>query len=497
MVLSSPVFLFLFLPLALTTYLALPRSLRRLFLLGASLLFFQWGSQSFIAVLLLSILFNYALALCLPPVLEPGRPTTRLRTAAFSLTVVFNLCLLLTGRFNMTFGAGAFPSRFQFSPRSVHPGVSFFSLALMSYVIDVYRGKVPPARSPLNFALYVSLFTKIMAGPIARYRDVAEQIARLRVSRALLASGVQRFITGLAKKVLIADTLGRAADDLFSVPVPDLSAATAWLGALCYALQIYYDFSGYSDIAIGLGRMFGIEILENFNYPYVSRSLREFWRRWHISLSTWLRDYIHLPLAYAISRRIQPERLLNVRAELWAYSLATLVTMLFCGLWHGVSWGCVLWGLWHGLFLILETSRSWKVLLRRSGGATRYLLTQWVVLMGWVVFRAGSMAQSALFLRVMYGLGPGGARAGEPLPLSAYLDLPLVLALIFGLAFSAPLGPALGRWSVARGRRILDAHGWIPAALSFGRIMLLLVLLLATAMSVAGGTYTPFVYQQF
>jgi alginate O-acetyltransferase complex protein AlgI len=214
-------------------------------------------------------------------------------------------------------------------------------------------------------------------------------------------------------------------------------------------------------------------------------------------LSTWLRDYLYLPLAYAISRRIRSERLLHVRAEMVAYSVATLVTMLLCGLWHGASWGCALWGLWHGLFLVVENTKVGRRLLRRCGGPVRFVLAQWVVLMGWVFFRSGTLAQGVSLLRAMYGVGWEGARPVEPTALSAYVDPPVALALCLGLAFCVPLGPWLRRRALDRVRPLRDAHAWIGAVLAAGIIVFLLVLLLASAMSLAEGTYAPFVYQQF
>lgn len=494
MLLSSPLFLFLFLPLALTTWLILPRALRNLFLLGASLLFYAWSARAYVLILLFAIALNYAIGLWLRRTPREGEVAGRPRPALLYLILLFNLGLLVTSRYSLSFSPA---NGLQFTPGAAHLGVSFFALALMSYVIDVHRGQVAPARDPLRFGVYVSFFAKIAAGPIVRYRDVAGQLAWLRVTRSGLAVGVRRFVIGLAKKVLIADTLALVANDVFATPGQNLTAAAAWLGTLCYGLQIYYDFSGYSDMAIGLGRMFGFEFLENFNYPYVARSLGEFWRRWHISLSTWLRDYLYLPLAYTVSRRITAERLLNLRAEMWAYAVATLTTMLLCGLWHRLSWGCALWGLWHGLYLVAETSRPGKKLLRRCGGPVRLLLTQWVVLMGWVVFRAGSLTQSAALFRVMYGLEQRGTRPEALVPWSDYMGRPLGLALCVGLAFCVPLAPALRRWAIRWLGPLIEANPWIHLLASLGQVLFLFALLLAVAMALAGGTYSPFVYQQF
>jgi alginate O-acetyltransferase complex protein AlgI len=497
MLLGTPGFLFLFLPLVLTAYLVLPRRLRPIFLLVASLLYYTWIAHSYVAVLLVAILVNYFLGLRIAPGPQGTGAPDRAARVAFILALVFDLGLILAAHCSIYAPTSVSPGGFQFGPRAVHLGTSFFAMALISYAVDVRQGRVQPSRDLLRFGLYVALFPKIIAGPIVRFRDIAVQLLRPRVTRAGLAVGIERFVIGLAKKVLIADALAPVAGDLLSIPPPSLSAAAAWLGILCFALQIYYDFSGYSDMAIGLGRMLGFKFLENFNYPYISGSIREFWQRWHISLSNWLRDYLYLPLAYAVSGRIHAERLLNVRAEMWAYAVATFATMLLCGLWHGLSWGCAVWGLWHGLFLTMETTRGGKSLLRRCGGPTRYLLTQWVVLTGWVFFQAGSLTQGVDLLRVMHGLGRSGAPAGGPVSAADYLDRPLILALGLGLAFCVPLGPAIRRWGVRRLQPLIETHAWVPVLASLGYAVLLLSLLLVATMSMAGGTYTPFVYQQF
>jgi alginate O-acetyltransferase complex protein AlgI len=494
MPLSSASLLFLFLPLALTVFLVIPPRVRPVWLLIASLVYYAWSARAFVLVLLLAVAVNYALAvLCLSPPAE-GRKSPGRRKVALVLALAFNLGLLFASRYGAA-SASRFAARHAGAiARGIPIGASFFSLALVSYAVDVYRRKIGPERNPLNFALYVTMFAKIVSGPIVRYSDVAGQFARQRITRAGLALGTERFIVGLAKKVLIADVLGAFADEVFSAPVQSLTGGTAWLGALCYTLQIYYDFSGYSDMAIGLGRMFGFAFLENFDHPYVSTSLREFWRRWHISLSTFLRDYLYLPLAYAISRRIRSERVCHVSAEMWAYSLATLATMLLCGLWHRLAWACVLWGLWHGLWLVLENARAGRKLRRRLGGTGRFCVTQWAILMGWVVFRATSLPQAVSLLQIMYGQGRPDAAA---IAASARLDRPLALALCLGLAFSAPLVRTARNWGLVHFRSAATGRPWIAALVSYGHAILLLAILLASAMTLAGGTYTPFVYQQF
>lgn len=496
MLLSSPLFLFLFLPLVLTIYLVLPRKLHTPFLLAASLLYYAWSARSNVFILLLAILINYGLARLMLWASGPGR-AVRVRRLLLLTAVAFNLAIIVGSRCPGFLASVLSPSGLRLASREAPLGISFFAIALISYAVDLYNRKAPPARNLLTFATWVSLFPKIVAGPVVRYRDVAGQMSEPRPSRSDLARGVERFIVGLAKKVLIANTFAAVADEVFSMPVHNLTAGVAWLGVICYGLQIYYDFSGYSDMAIGLGRMFGIEFLENFNHPYIARSLGEFWRRWHISLSSWLRDYLFLPLAYATSRRIKAERWLRVRADLWAYGVATLVTMLLCGLWHRATWGCAIWGLWHGLFLTMENTRRGKRLLRRSGSLVRLLLTQWVVLMGWVFFRAASLEHAASILRVLYGRGTGGAPEGGVVSVANYLNRPLLLALCVGLPFCAPMGRAMGRWVIVRLRGRGEGMPWIESAVPYAQVLFLLALLIASALALAACTYSPFVYQQF
>jgi alginate O-acetyltransferase complex protein AlgI len=496
MLFSSPLFLFLFLPVVLAVYLALPRRLHLPFLLAASLAYYAWSARSNVLILLLAIPINYGLALLVHRASGPGR-AARVRRLLLLTTVAFDLALIVGSRVPGFFASVFAPSGLRLPSREAPIGISFFALALISYAIDTHNRKTPPARNLLTFAAWVSLFPKIVAGPIARYRDVAGQMAEPRPSRSDLARGVERFIVGLAKKVLIADTVAIVADEVFSLPAHNLTAGVAWLGVICYGLQIYFDFSGYSDMAIGLGRMFGIEFLENFNYPYISRSLGEFWRRWHISLSSWLRDYLFLPLAYTTSRKIKVERWLRVKADLWAYAVATFTTMLLCGLWHRAAWGCAIWGLWHGLFLTLENTRKGKRFLRRAGSPVRLLLTQWVVLMGWVFFRAASFGTGVSILRAMYGGGAGGVPEGGVASVAGYLNRPLLLGLCVGLPLCAPIGPAIGRLVIVglRGRAV--ARPWIEPVVPYVQVLLLVGLLVASALALASGTYSPFVYQQF
>ena len=332
MVFSSATFLFAFLPVVLIGVLITPRAARNLFLLFMSLFFYAWGELYFVALMLVSIMMNYLVGGAI------GRSGKGTETARLWLTVgiVINLALLgyfkyanfLVENWNLlTVQLGLEP----FDHRDVHLplGISFFTFQAMSYLIDVYRGDAEHDRNPINIALYIALFPQLIAGPIIRYHDVYQQIRTRSLSVDLAYSGLTRFICGLAKKLLIANPLGEVADQIFAINGNDLSTPVAWLGILCYSLQIYFDFSGYSDMAIGLGRMLGFRFLENFNYPYIASSVQAFWRRWHISLSNWFRDYLYIPLG-------------GNRAGLFRTYCNLVIVFFLCGLWHGASWNFVI-----------------------------------------------------------------------------------------------------------------------------------------------------------
>src|SRR5205814_6718164 len=310
-------------------------------------------------------------------------------------------------------------------PRVLLPiGISFLTFHAISYVVDVYRRDATAQKSPVHAALYLLLFPQLIAGPIIRYRDIADQLALRRVTVDDLACGIRRFVIGLAKKVLIANVVAGPADQIFAMPFAQLSIRHAWLGLVCYTLQIYFDFSGYSDMAIGLGRMFGFRFPENFRWPYVADTVQEFWRRWHISLSTWFRDYLYVPLG---GNRVAPSRMYR-----------NLVTVFFlCGLWHGASWNFVIWGLWHGTFLVVERVAGSRIAGGGKGGLSvpvamrvaGHLYTLCVVMIGWVFFRADTLPGSIAFLKAMAGLSPA---APSPFTLRWYLTPELGLALIAG-----------------------------------------------------------------
>ena len=356
--------------------------LRNAFLLAASLLFYFWGEGAYTLVMLLYIVVNYGCALSIEKFRKAegaGQSAGRARRVLI-LAVSFNLLFLIFFKYTNFVCANAAPVFIWLG----HPltlgqihlpiGISFFAFQAISYVIDVYRGDVPASKRLLDFATYKSFFPQLIAGPIVRYRDVAQQVKNRVVTLEGFHSGLARFIVGLGKKVIVANTVATAADRIFEIPVSGLTWPVAGLGIICYTLQIYYDFSGYSDMAIGMGRMFGFTFLENFNYPYAALSIRSFWRRWHISLSTWFRDYLFIPLG-------------GSRASRWRVHANLLAVFLLCGLWHGAGWTFIVWGLWHGCFLVLERT-CFSTLLDKAWRPLRHCYAMTVVAIGWIFFRS-------------------------------------------------------------------------------------------------------------
>jgi len=488
MVFSSPVFLFIFLPLLIGSYYALRKELRNTVLLVFSLVFYAWGETAVTAVLLTIIIANYLFGIVIGTILEkPATGTVGLR-AAMALAVIFNVGVLgffkywnfIMDTLNTALTRSGFPA-LSITRISLPIGISFFTFHALSYVIDVYRRVSPASRNPLDLALYLALFPQLVAGPIIRYHDVAQQLGQRVTSLTKFSSGIRRFAVGLGKKVLIANPCGAAVDQIFAIPAAQLTPGLAWLGIVCYGLQIYYDFSGYSDMAIGLARMFGFDFLENFNYPYISRSIREFWRRWHISLSNWFRDYLYVPLG---GNRVSPAR---TRANL-------LVVFFLCGLWHGASWTFVAWGLYHGMFLVLERQRFGRV-LDSLWAPVRHAYTLIVVLVGWVLFRADTFAHAAAYLKAMVNFS--AATTGEYF-LGQYLTSELRLVVVVAIVGSMPAVPWLQNrvaQVINSGRRFpARAAAVLSAAVSVAAVVLLI---LFSAMSLATDTYNPFIYYRF
>jgi alginate O-acetyltransferase complex protein AlgI len=483
MVFSSIIFLFLFLPLTLTLYFITGKKRRNLFLLCASLIFYAWGEGLYLLILLISIFINFSCGL----LIDHHRGSNR-SSIYLAVGIVLNLGILALFKYanfvvtNLNSILAALGSG-QLYLAAVHLpiGISFFTFQALSYVIDVYNQKTTVQRNIINLGAYISLFPQLMAGPIVRFAHIAKEMVSRTVSRRDFAEGVRQFLFGLGKKMLIANPVALVADQVFSLSTGELTTGLAWLGAICYTLQIYFDFSGYSDMAIGLARMFGFHYLENFNYPYISRSIREFWRRWHISLSTWFRDYLYIPLGG------------NRRGPIRTY-INLVIVFLLCGLWHGASWNFVIWGLFHGLFLATE-----RTSLGRGIDALpqplRHLYTLLIVTVGWVIFRTESMTHAISYLSAMSGFTSG---AGVKYNIAMFLSDKLKLEIGMGIILSTPLYPLIKRMEASilkTGPAKLNAP--LNVIFNFVGFVLISIMVYASLISLAISAYNPFIYSRF
>ena len=461
MVFSSYTFLFYFLPPLLILYYLIPRrSLggRNLVLLAFSLFFYFAGGPRHLPLMLLSIAINYV----------GGLLCAKRRRWALVLTMAVNLGLLGWFKYAGFVGENLQALGLPLSvPEVVLPiGISFFTFQGMSYVIDVYRGDTPPAKNPLQVALYIALFPQLVAGPIVRYTTVAEELVSRRETFDDFAAGALRFSFGLAKKMLLANNLSLMADEAFSTA--PIGAAAAWLGAIAYTGQIYFDFSGYSDMAIGLGRMFGFHFEENFNYPYLSRSVTEFWRRWHMSLSGWFRDYVYIPLGG--SRAGTAKQVRNI-----------LLVWTLTGLWHGAAWNFLLWGLYFGVLLLGEKF-WWGKALERAPSPLRHLYAMVIVVLGWVLFRCEGLSAVGSYLGAMFGLS--GAGWGQALYFLRQYGVFLAVGVVASLPVKDALRAALQR------RKAERAIQWGSALAGLGLLGLSFLQLISS-------TANPFIYYRF
>ena len=467
MVFSSLSFLTLFLPLTILLYFAVPRRFRNLLLFLASLIFYAWGEPVYIVLMLFSSVVDYSHGLLMEKF--DGRPGVR--RALLISSVAINLSLLgffkYAGLVVSTLNA-ALSLSIPVPSVALPVGISFYTFQTMSYSIDVYRRNCPAQRDPIAFGCYVTMFPQLIAGPIVRYVDVMREINDRRETFEGFFLGIRRFLVGLAKKLILANGVGMLWDSVSAQPAASLSALSAWLGVLAYAFQIYFDFSGYSDMAIGMGRMFGFKFPENFRYPYVSRSVSDFWRRWHITLSTWFREYLYIPLG---GNRVRVPRNIFNLAVVW---MAT-------GLWHGASWNFLLWGAYFGAVLIAEKFLYGKA-LSRAPGFVGWAYTALVVLVGWVFFALDDLGRGAAYLGAMFG---GGAGAVDAYALRALLNYGAVLLLC--AAASTPLASgALERLRERRPR----AHSALTYALVIAGFALCLIY-------VVDAGYNPFLYFRF
>ncbi len=469
MVFSSHIFVFYFLPLVLLVYYNLPYRWRNLFLTIFSYLFYGWWNPWFSLLMLFATAANYlaGLAISRPGASERQRVVAMTMGVAASLAVLgfFKYFMFLENNLNhllAILGAGALPVL-----RITLPiGISFFTFQSLSYSVDVYRRKSLPVRSFTDFACFVALFPQLIAGPIVRYNTIAEQLVFRKHSPSKFASGVSLFILGIAKKILLANSMGEIADAVFSADAP--LALDAWVGAAAYSFQIYFDFSAYSDMAIGLGRMVGFEIPKNFNAPYLADSITDFWRRWHISLSTFLRDYLYIPLGG--NRKGQRRTYINLA-----------VVMLLGGAWHGAQWNFVLWGAYHGILLTFERWRCKRSPYAKLPRAIRICITFILVLFSWVLFRASSLGEAMRFYGYMFGLLESGSCSNL---LEADIYTPMYM-LMMGLCAVLCFQP----------RQAFDLVTDKPC--TWQLVAILIPLFVLSLIVMFAQSYNPFLYFQF
>lgn len=467
MLFSSLTFIAFFLPIVLFLYYLADRRFKNIILCLASLVFYAWGEPKHIILMLVSILVNYLLALWMSSKRKAKRKILLI------LAIIFNVGLLGFFKY-FNFGVSilelATGANFNLPVIGLPIGISFYTFQILSYVIDVYKKKIRAQRNVVKLATYISLFPQLIAGPIVQYSDIEDQLDERHESVDLLIAGIKRFILGLAKKVIIANNVAYIADTIYAQPLTEVSTAGLWLAAIAYALQIYFDFSGYSDMAIGLGKMFGFRFLENFNYPYVATSIQDFWRRWHISLSTWFRDYIYIPLGGNRVSKIK-----------WIRNI--LIVWTLTGLWHGANWNFIIWGLFYGVLLLLERTVL-KKLLEAAPRLLKHVYTAIIVLIGWTIFRVEDLNMLSGTLGKMFGIG-GSFKMSSIF----YSDFTLICSLPFIVLGAIFMTPLLKKVFLKLEKRyaIFIPIKYLLYLAIFGLSIVLLI----------GNSYNPFIYFRF
>jgi alginate O-acetyltransferase complex protein AlgI len=453
MVFSSFTFLFLFFPVVLALYYAFPSiRLKTLVLLISSIFFYAWGELGYTWVMIITIILGYGFGLLIE----------RQKNKKLFLTVGISLLLGLLIYFKY---ANFIAANLKLPLEKIHLplGISFFVFQAISYLIDIYRKELPAQKNILTFAMYKSFFPQLIAGPIVRYKDIASDIEKRKISLSNFASGSEKFIYGLAQKVLLANTIGQASEKIFLLPTNELSALTAWFGALCYMFQIYFDFCGYSNMAIGMAKMFGFNFKENFNYPYTATSITDFWRRWHISLSTWFRDYVYIPLG-------------GNRVSVRKNYLNLYLVFILCGLWHGASWNFLIWGLWHGTFLAIEK----KGITLKLPRILNHIYVWLVVLIGWVIFRNEELPYTINYLKVMFNLNI----YRNALSIEEFYSIKLIITFIFAFLLSFPSWLWLQKLFKERISNIVS-------------VIFISFILLLSLFNLAENSFNPFIYFRF
>ncbi|MGN0395477.1 MAG: MBOAT family O-acyltransferase [Coprococcus sp.] len=472
MIFSSLEFVCIFLPVVLILYSILPSvRIKNGLLIVASLLFYAYGEPVYIFLMIGSVIFNYILA----RLIDRGKHKKIFLIAAIILNLgvlgVFKYTSFIIMSINNIISVNI-----PIPQISLPIGISFFTFQALSYVIDVYRGDVEVQKSFWKLLLYISFFPQLIAGPIIKYHDISKALSDREQNVEMIAFGMRRFIIGLAKKVLIANTVGEAADILFSTDMSHINIISAWIAAITYMLQIYYDFSGYSDMAIGLGQMFGFKFAENFVYPYASLSIKEFWHRWHISLSTWFKEYLYIPLGGNRKGRMRT-------------NLNKIIVFFTTGLWHGASWTFVVWGLYHGFFLLLE---DYIPKLKKLPKVLGHIYSLLVVCIGFVIFRADSMSQALNMIGRMFGTGD--MSAGSISIMLQMMTPYFITMLIVGILFAAPIPMLVKRITDRRVSLGKKKEKTIESAVLYAASM---VLLIWCMLRLSGNTYNPFIYFRF
>ena len=469
MVFSSILFLFYFVPAFFLVYYLVPNKFRNFICLIGSLIFYAWGEPYYVFLMLLSIAMNYFLG----RLLRFDR-ADRARKRVMLLACVVNLAMLFVFKY-LTFFLQTAYDLFGIQKQAISLplplGISFYTFQALSYILDVYRKRVPVQTRFLNLALYICMFPQLVAGPIVRYADIDAQINDRKLELSGITAGITRFTVGLGKKVLLANVLGSLADAVWKTPGLEISALTAWLGIIAYTLQIYFDFSGYSDMAIGLGRMMGFRFSENFNYPYIAASVSEFWRRWHISLSSWFRDYVYFPLGGSRTTRTKTVRNLLI---VWGLT----------GFWHGANWTFLLWGLYFGVLICFEKMSTKREQMSPPPRIYRRLGCLLAVMLGWVLFRSDSIAEAGAYLLRLFGIGGQGVLDATA-RLYLHDNLLLIVAACLG---STPLIKRIAD------RLTATLPGTVTELL---RCCVVLLLLALCTLYLVNSTYNPFIYFRF
>ena len=464
MIFSSILFLFIFLPITLFIYYLSPKKIKNFILLIASLIFYAWGEPTYVILMLFTIVFNYYMAL----VIESNK---RKRKLALIITIAIDILIL---GFFKYFGLlvdtinSIFSLSIESPKLSLPVGISFYTFQTLSYVIDVYIKQVKVQKSLIDFGAYIAMFPQLVAGPIVKYSDIEKDLTKRKINMDNFGRGVERFILGLGKKVLIANNVGMIWESIQSRDLGSISVIASWIGIIAYTLQIYFDFSGYSDMAIGLGKMLGFNFMENFNYPYIATSITDFWRRWHISLSSWFRDYVYIPLG-------------GNRCKISRQCINLLIVWSLTGLWHGASYNFIMWGLYYGVLLIFEKF-IFKKILDKLPKLIRWLYSIILVMIGWVFFASSNLSWAIDYLKIMFG---GTSNSFIDSSTSYYLSTNWVL-LVIAIIIATPL--------------LSKIFDYIKKQKEGGMLLAIIIQMAILIVSIAylvNASYNPFLYFRF